>query len=116
MCVIINLIHLCGHPSGHYKWNPQNAVDCPLSSGAARCKRPTVRTQTVHSYCPASGLVGFARCRRKAFKEAGWLCHVCDSLNVPKEGANCIFSFSCAVCKAKDCPRSQLAGEFPQTR
>ncbi|KAM3514427.1 hypothetical protein MY11210_001981 [Beauveria gryllotalpidicola] len=116
MCVIIKLVHLCGHPNGNYIWKPQNAVDCPLSSGATRCERPTVRTQMVHSYCSASRLVGFARCRRKAFREAGWLCHVCDSLNVPEEGANCNFAFSCAVCKTKDSPRSLLAGEYPQAR
>ncbi|XWW92925.1 hypothetical protein V2A60_000853 [Cordyceps javanica] len=111
MCVLTEYVHLCGHKNGYTEWSPEDAAACPLMFGAARCKRPRVRHRRVYSYCTgdraARGRV-LAHCRRKAFREEGWLCHVCSILNVPEEGANCIFSFSCASCGAKDSPLSKL--------
>lgn len=112
MCVLTKYLHLCGHDSGATAWTPEDAVVCPLTSGGARCKRPRVRVHTIYSYCSTvrSSMRGRVRahCRRKAFREEGWLCHVCLVLNLPDKDASCIFGFSCDGCGAKDCADSLL--------
>lgn len=114
MCVLTKYLHLCGHETGGTIWTPEDPVACPLTRGARRCSRPRVRYHASSSYCTAGEAPRgrlLSQCRRKAFREHGWICHECGILNVPAANANCLLAFSCAGCGAKDNPLSRLPSD-----